>query len=150
MKTTILLLIILFTMNLVNGQGYYNQHNEPNIHELSKAQLDMSLAQAQNLKSAGTVVTVLSSLTLVIGIIVYSNGLNEITSSNNYDDIINGANKGMSGVYVMYAGAIGMSIGIPLWIVGAYKINNSKIHLVKFDPLAYNSPKFGIGFSCNF
>ena len=150
MKTTLLILIAIFTTTIVNGQWYYNHHDVTNMNELTEIQLDISLTQAQNLKSAGVIVTVISTASMIVGTVMHKNGLKEITSSNTYEEINDGVNKGMNGAYIMYAGAAGMGLGIPLWIVGGQRMNNIKIHLAKFDPMAYNSPKLGVGFSYKF
>ena len=140
-----MLLILLVVCISVNAQWYYNHHDVTNMNELNKDQLDMSLTQAQNLKTAGVIITVISTASMIVGTVMHKNGLKEITSSNTYEEINDGLNKGLNGSYIMYAGAAGVGLGIPLWIVGGQRMNNIKVHLAKFDPIAYNSPKFGVG-----
>ena len=139
MKTILIISILLFAVSTSNGQSTFN-----------KEQLELSLKQAQNLKSAGVVITLISSAAFIAGATMYKNGINEIMNSSNYTEINNGTNKSTNGALVMYAGAAGVGLGMPLLIVGSVKSNSIKIHLVKFEPTAYSSPKLGVGLSYSF
>ena len=138
MKKTLFILIAFVLTVSVNAQWYANQYGVTNMNELNKEQLVLSLDQAVKIKKAGVITTVISSIALITGAVMYSKGLNEI-----YDTYDTG--KATSGLGLMTVGGIGVAVGIPLIISGAQRSNIIRVHLAKFDPLS-----FGVGFTLTF
>ncbi len=150
MKKTIVILIALCFTLMAQGQWHSNQYNVTDMNELTKAQLEMSMDQAIKLKKGGMITTGLSTVLTIVGTVMYANGLDDIISATTYGGIDDGLDKGLNGALLMYVGVAGMSVGIPLWIIGAQRENSVKVHLVKFDQMGFNSPRMGVGFSYNF
>jgi hypothetical protein len=142
-KTTLILAAVLLTA-IVNAQWYANQYGVTDMNELNKEQLDLSLTQATKLKKAGVATTVVSSIVMIVGTVMYSNSLNNMTVDSYYDDM----SKGYKGAGIVTIGALGTCVGIPMWISGAQRVNVINVHLAKFDQLGYN--QYGVGISLTF
>ena len=143
-KLTLILGMIVITLT-INAQWYATQYGVTNMNELTKPQLNLAFDQGMKLKKAGVITTVISGAMLVVGSVMYSSGLNDIVSSSTYNGIESGVSKGTNGAMLMYAGGLGVCVGIPIWIVGVQRVNTVNIHLAKFDQLGYM-----IGFSLKF
>jgi len=141
-KLTIIAVCLCFALS-VNAQWYFNSYNVTNMNELSKEQLNLSLEKANKSIKTGQTLTVIGGIGCVIGGIIYSSGLSDITESTTYSEIDNGLNKGMTGIYIMYAGGIMATVGIPIWISGFTRKEQIEIALVKFQTTGY-IPEIGI------
>ena len=144
-KTTLILIVIALTLS-VNAQWYAAQYGVTNMNELNKTQLELALSQGADLKQTGMITTVITSGMLIVGTVMYSSGLNDIVTSSTYDQIDNGVSKGTVGAILMYSGSLGLCIGVPIWIMGAHKVNTVKVHLAKFDTMGYMQHGIGITF----
>ena len=142
MKKTIILLTILLSFGIVNAQWYYTQYGVTNMNELTMEQCDFALEKAERTIKTGKTMTALGAGACIIGAMIYSNGLNDIIDSSTLSGIDNGLNKGIAGAYILGAGAIAASIGIPIWISGESQKSQVEIALVKFKDISY-IPSFG-------
>jgi len=138
-KLIFVLLLILFALS-VNAQG---------VSSLNQDQLNLALKKSQNLLGTGATVTVVGTVTGIVGLVMYFNGLTGISSSNNYSGIDDNFNKSMKGVIVGLVGGGVACIGLPLWIMGAINKNEIEIALVKFNPKGSTSIN-GIGLKIRF
>jgi len=150
MKHKILIIIGIMLAMSVQAQWYANQHGVTNMNDLNLEQLQMSLDQAMKLKKAGVITTVASTAVTIIGLVMYSNGLDQISTASTYGGIDDGAERAYSGAGVFYMGLIGECVGIPLWIAGAQRTNIIKVHMAKFQPMGYQQPAYGVGLSLTF
>ncbi len=142
MKKTMIILITIIFASTVNAQ-WYSQYGVTNMNELNQVQLNMAFDQGVKLQKGGVITTIISSAMLIVGSVMYSNGINNIVSSTTYTQIDNGVSKGTNGALLLYGGGIGLCVGVPIWIVGAQRMNAVKVHLVKFDQLG--GVQYGIG-----
>ena len=142
MKTTTLIIGILFTALTVNAQWYFNQYGVTDMNELNQDQLELAMQQATKLKKAGVGVSIASTAVTIIGFVIYANGLNDIVEED-YAYVDENANKAYGGLIVGSIGMIGMCVGIPMWIAGGTRINVIKVHLAKFEPTGQLIPSVG-------
>lgn len=151
MKKLLVVIGILIMATAMNAQWYANQYGVTNMNDLTHEQLDLSMQQALKLKKAGVITTVVSTGFVIIGLAMYSRGLDQISTSTTYGGIDDGADRAYSGAGVFYIGLIGECVGIPLWIAGAQRSNIVKIHLAKFDQMGnISKPAMGVGFTLTF
>ena len=136
MKTIILLITILFTMNL-NAQWYSTQFGVTDMNDLNQNQLNIGLEQSLKTIKTGQVLTGVGAVAGIIGTVIYSRGINDIISSTSTSQIDDGLNKGMGGAFLMYGGFLTMSVGIPVWIVGVQRKNTITMHLGKYESTSY-------------
>ena len=142
MKTTMLLIAILFTMNL-NAQWYSTQFGVTDMSELNEVQLNVGLEQSLQSIKTGQIITGVSTVVAIVGTMLYTKGLKDITSSTTYSGMDDGLDKGMNGVLLMTAGYVGMCVGIPVWVVGEQRKNTINMHLAKYGNTSY-VPSIGI------
>jgi len=146
MKTTILIISMLFLFVTVNAQWYYTNYGVTDINKLSKEQCDLALEKANKTIKTGKAMTIIGAGVCVIGAIMYSSGLNEITSSTTYSGIDDGVNKGVAGAYIAGIGGVVAGIGIPVWISGDAQKSQIEVALVKYKDISY-IPSFGLKFN---
>ena len=139
MKITFLVVLILLFIGNIEGQWYYNNYGVTNMNELNENQLNLALEQSQNTITGGVALTVVGTITTIVGGVMYSKGLNEIVTGG-LDD---GLNKSTNGALVMAVGGVAASVGIPLWVVGQQRKNIILVHLAKYNNTSY-VPSIGI------
>lgn len=125
-------MLITFTL-IANGQWYYNSFGVMNLNELSQDQLNFALSKAEKTVSTGQFFTLIGSMTAIIGISIYAQGISNMSNARTSNLITTNLNRSYLGAGVMAVGGTIASIGIPIWIVGANKRNDIQIALVKFN-----------------
>ena len=140
-KLTVLVMFLIVSTMALNAQMWmYNQFRVTNMNELNERQLNIIYDQGENYVSIGKTMTTIGGVGVVIGSIIYWTGLNNmmVRSSSKAD-------TWMFGLGIATVGGTVMSIGIPLWFIGAQRKGVAEIHLAKF---ANNYvPSIGLVFS---
>ena len=147
MKTLALGIGIVLIATMVSAQWYVSTYGVTNMNELNREQLDMAMSQSLQLKKTGATITGLSGCVALLGVVLYSSGLNQINSTTSYTQ---GVTTGTNGILLTYTGFLGMAVGIPIWIVGAQRRDAVKVHLVKYESMGYKQPQLGIGMVVTF
>ena len=135
----ILLMIGIFTIS-INAQ-----QSQLNLDYLQKAKRKVG---------AGTALIIVGAGTMVVGVVMYFKGLNDIGDSNTGTEIFSNADNAYLGLAIMVVGGILTDIGIPFLIVGSIQKHraerNLQLSMVQFKSPNNNALINGIGLKIRF
>ncbi len=137
MKTkTPLFIFLLFLISILSI-------NAQPISELTQEQLQEKVNKFKGLKTTGIVMTVVGIPTLIAGIVIYVNGLNDSNLSGGTTDY---DGKVWGGLALMVVGELATGGGIVLWAIGGNKVKKYNNELNKrAGSLSLKTGKDGIG-----
>ena len=137
MKTkTPLFIFLLFLISILSI-------NAQPISELTQEQLQEKVNKFKGLKTTGIVMTVVGIPTLIAGIVIYVNGINDSNLSGGTTDY---DGKVWGGLALMVVGELATGGGIVLWAIGGNKVRKYNNELNKrTGNLSLKTGKDGIG-----
>lgn len=117
--------------------------NAQPINELTEAQLQEKVNKFKGMKTTGIVMTAVGIPTLIAGIVIYVNGINDSNLSGNTVDF---DSKVWGGLALMVIGELATGGGIVLWAIGGNKAKKYSNELNnRAGSLGLKTGKDGIG-----